>query len=121
MRYIQSYIIDDLKKKMVFVGGPRQVGKTTMAQALLSSRFPEGLYFNWDFDDDRQDILDKKWGEKDTLLIFDELHKYPRWKNWIKGLFDVFHTSHSFLVTGSARLDIYKRGGDSLAASSIYT
>jgi predicted AAA+ superfamily ATPase len=120
MRYITPYILEDLGKKMVFVGGPRQVGKTTLAKAILSQAFPAGRYLNWDFDEDRQDILQKKWSMDNTLLVFDELHKFPRWKGWIKGIYDVSHEIHSFLITGSARLDIYRRGGDSLMGRYHY-
>jgi uncharacterized protein len=120
MRYIDRYIIEDLKKKMVFVGGPRQVGKTTLAKTILAQNYPEGRYLNWDFDDDRQDILQKKWRTSDTLLVFDELHKYPDWKRWIKGIYDVSNDIHSFLITGSARLDTYRRGGDSLMGRYHY-
>ena len=120
MRYISSHILDDLRKKMVFVGGPRQVGKTTLAKAILSKNFPAGIYLNWDYDEDRQDILQKRWSDENDLLIFDELHKFPRWKSWIKGLYDVSHEIHSFLITGSARLDVYRRGGDSLMGRYHY-
>jgi len=120
MRYITSFVLEDLKKKMVFVGGPRQVGKTTLAKAVLSAAFPAGRYLNWDFDEDRQDILQKRWSADNTLLVFDELHKFPRWKRWIKGIYDVSHETHSFLVTGSARLDVYRRGGDSLMGRYHY-
>lgn len=105
---------------MVFVGGPRQVGKTTLAKALLSSNYPEGRYFNWDYDEDRQDIQQKRWQADNKLLVFDELHKLPRWKTWIKGIYDVSHEQHSFLITGSARLDVYRRGGDSLMGRYHY-
>ena len=120
MRYIAPYILQDLTKKMVFVGGPRQVGKTTLAQAILSSNYPSGRYLNWDYDEDRQDILRKQWSADQKLLVFDELHKFPLWKNWIKGIYDVSHESHSFLITGSARLDVYRRGGDSLMGRYHY-
>jgi len=120
MRYITSHILDDLKKKMVFVGGPRQVGKTTLAKAILANNYPAGLYLNWDFDEDRQDILQKRWSTGNPLLIFDELHKFPKWKGWIKGIYDVSHDLHSFLITGSARLDVYRRGGDSLLGRYHY-
>ncbi|MCF8128801.1 MAG: ATP-binding protein [Deltaproteobacteria bacterium] len=120
MRYITPYILGDLRKKMVFVGGPRQVGKTTLAKALLSKHFPEGRYLNWDYDEDRQDILRKKWSRDNSLLVLDELHKFPKWKRWIKGIYDVSHEIHSFLVTGSARLDIYRQGGDSLMGRYHY-
>jgi len=114
MRYITPYILDDLRSKMVFISGPRQVGKTTLAKGILSGHFSSGRYLDWDLDEDRQDILKKRWDRDDKLLIFDELHKFPKWKTWIKGIFDVSQEFHAFLVTGSARLDIYRRGGDSL-------
>jgi predicted AAA+ superfamily ATPase len=120
MRYVTSHILKDLQKKMVFVGGPRQVGKTTLAKAILADAFPKGRYFNWDFDEDRQDILQKRWSTENSLLVFDELHKFPRWKTWIKGIYDVSNEIHSFLITGSARLDIYRRGGDSLLGRYHY-
>ena len=120
MRYITPYILDDLRKKMVFVGGPRQVGKTTLARAILDRDFSSGRYFNWDFDDDRRAIWEKRWQEKDDLLVFDELHKFPRWKQWIKGIYDVEGDRHAILVTGSARLDVYRRGGDSLPGRYHY-
>jgi len=120
MRYITPHVLEDLKKKMVFVGGPRQVGKTTLAKAVISDNYPDGRYFNWDYDEDRQDILQKKWSLDNNLLVFDELHKFPRWKTWIKGIYDVSDNMHSFLVTGSARLDIYRRGGDSLMGRYHY-
>ena len=96
------------------------MGKTTLAKAILSSNYPAGRYLNWDFDEDRQDILQKRWSTDNPLLIFDELHKFPKWKGWIKGIYDVSHDFHSFLITGSARLDIYRRGGDSLLGRYHY-
>ncbi len=120
MRYISAHVHNDLKKKMVFVGGPRQVGKTTMAQAILNASTQGGRYFNWDYDEDRRDILNKRWHDRNRLLVFDDLHKYPRWKGWLKGIYDVSHEYHSFLVTGSARLDVYRRGGDSLMGRYHY-
>lgn len=112
MRYLTHFIENDLKRKMVFLGGPRQCGKTTLAHSLLTQG--KGRYFNWDADEDRRALIRKEWAEADTLLVFDELHKYSRWKNWIKGVFDTQKKKHRFLVTGSARLDVYRKGGDSL-------
>jgi predicted AAA+ superfamily ATPase len=91
-----------------------------LAKAVLSDHFPSGSYLNWDLDEDRRDILKKRWKSDDQLLVFDELHKFPRWKTWIKGIYDLSPRSHSFLVTGSARLDIYRRGGDSLMGRYHY-
>lgn len=119
MRYLQPYLEVDLEKKMVFLGGPRQVGKTTLAQSILA-RQPGGHYLNWDFDDDQKAILAKQWRSDDRLLIFDELHKFRRWKTWIKGVYDTQKEHHRFLLTGSARLDVYKKGGDSLVGRYHY-
>ena len=115
MRYLEKFIIQDLKKKMVFIAGPRQCGKTTLAQFLLKKEFHnQGIYLNWDYEEDKKNILEMKWAKSDQLLIFDEIHKFARWKNWIKGIFDKLKNNHKILVTGSARLDVYKKGGDSL-------
>lgn len=111
VRYLHKQILKDLKKKMVFVAGPRQVGKTTLAQALLPS---EERYLSWDDDADREKILKKEFPEKSGILVFDEIHKYRRWRNYLKGVFDKLKTHYQILVTGSAKLDFYRFGGDSL-------
>lgn len=123
-RYFHKQIIKDLRKKMVFIGGPRQCGKTTFAKQVLKV-FPykkdrKGIYFNWDDDEDRNLLLKKNWGESDQLVVFDEIHKFPRWKSWIKGVYDTSASEHNFLITGSARLDVYRRGGDSLMGRYHY-
>ena len=83
-RYCESFIYQDLSKKMVFIGGPRQVGKTTLSKAICREQFADGEYFNWDVDNDRRAIINKQWRDDSPLVIFDELHKYRRWKSWIK-------------------------------------
>lgn len=113
LRYCQPYILNDLTKKMVFIGGPRQVGKTTLSKSLCQE-FKNCIYLNWDADEDRRAILNKQWRHDSNLIIFDELHKYPRWKQWIKGVYDLKPTHQQYIVTGSARLDVYRKGGDSL-------
>jgi predicted AAA+ superfamily ATPase len=101
----------DLKKKMVFVAGPRQVGKTTMARSIAGAR---GGYLCWDIDDDRALILQRQHPARDPLVL-DEIHKYRGWRNYLKGLYDGSRKRGlRILVTGSARLDYYRRGGDSL-------
>jgi uncharacterized protein len=65
-------------------------------------------------------LSSKDWSEADPLLVFDELHKFHRWKNWIKGVFDTQRDRHQMLVTGSARLDVFRRGGDSLLGRYHY-
>jgi uncharacterized protein len=119
-RYCQNHIFNDLTKKMVFVGGPRQVGKTTLSKDLCYEQFADSEYFNWDIDEDKQAILKKQWRSDAALIIFDELHKLPTWKQWIKGVYDSKPQLQQYLVTGSARLDIYKQGGDSLMGRYHY-
>ncbi len=118
MRYLTPYIRSDLKKKMVFLGGPRQVGKTTLAKHLLKQE--RGLYLNWDRISEREKILKEQWTNEDQLLVFDEIHKFFKWKNLIKGFYDSLNETHCFLITGSARLDLYKKGGDSLMGRYHY-
>lgn len=113
-RYLTSYVVEDLKSKMVFISGPRQVGKTTLSLELLTSYYKESAYYNWDFKDDRKIIVSSQWPTDAKLIILDEIHKYTKWKTLIKGAYDKFHKEHKFLVTGSARLNVYRKGGDSL-------
>ena len=114
-RYLSSHIVRDIKEKMVFVSGPRQVGKTTLAKYLGSNFFKSYSYLNWDYQPDRKTIIKSELPSNTKLLIFDELHKYKNWKNYIKGIFDKHKNDFYILLTGSARLDIYRKGGDSLA------
>ena len=119
-RYLYKNIVQDLKKKMVFIGGPRQVGKTTLAKSIIKKAYSSGRYFNWDFTEDKHDLLALKWHKNHGLIVFDELHKYRNWKNWIKGVYDTKKENNNFLVTGSARLNVYKKGGDSLLGRYYY-
>lgn len=109
-RYLLPQILKDLEKKMVFVSGPRQVGKTTLA---LSIPGGSRVYLNWDITEDRERIL-KRELPVGTLWIFDEIHKYRGWRNWLKGIYDGRPDGQRILVTGSARLDFYRYSGDSL-------
>ncbi|OGW26379.1 MAG: hypothetical protein A2X59_05250 [Nitrospirae bacterium GWC2_42_7] len=119
-RYLTTYIVDDLKDKMVFVGGPRQVGKTTLCQNFVGASFKNHAYFNWDNRADRKTIMAGSWPGDAELLIFDEIHKYRQWKGLIKGEYDKLKDRFKFLVTGSARLDLYRKGGDSLQGRYHY-
>ena len=128
-RYLADIIADMAFKysKMAFVSGPRQVGKTTMAKHIMSLR-SEGSYQTWDdigfrkvwqkgpkqlmFSFFEHTTLRKK--NRKPLLILDELHKDKRWKTSLKGLFDLHSEQIDLLITGSARLNIFKKGGDSL-------
>jgi len=112
-RYLEPVVTADLEQKMVFLAGPRQVGKTTLARRVLRQR-DAGVYLSWDNRDDRREIRAARWPGGSALVVLDELHKWRGWKRWLKGEFDKHRERLRFLVTGSARLDLYRRGGDSL-------
>jgi hypothetical protein len=111
-------------RRIAFVVGPRQVGKTTLARTLLATRKSKDLYRSWDDLAWRREFASAPYGFVDAyrpkvatgrpLVVLDEIHKYPRWKSYIKGLWDTRKELMDLLVTGSGRLDIYQRGGDSL-------
>lgn len=106
---------------MVFIGGPRQVGKTTLAlQYLKSPAEKNPAYLNWDRLSDRKAILQDRIPLSEPLLIFDEIHKYRYWRTLIKGLYDNYKSETRFIVTGSARLDYFRKGGDSLLGRYHY-
>lgn len=127
---MHRYLLDHLTahycdhRQMIFLSGPRQVGKTTLAKA-LNERFTSGCYLNWDNPAHRELILK---GPKEIahhagleqlqaslpLCVFDELHKYRHWRNFLKGFFDQYENDTKTLVTGSASLATFKKGGDSL-------
>ena len=121
-RYLADSVRADLADRMVFIGGPRQVGKTTFALSMLGAGSDESspAYLNWDYLPDRERILAARLPPSQRLVIFDELHKYASWRGLIKGLYDKHRSSVSFLVTGSARLDYYRKGGDSLQGRYHY-
>lgn len=119
---IQEHL--DKYDQMIFLSGPRQVGKTTIAQS-LSTATDNFRYFNWDDSDDRQQILQgpnailsnldfQKISAKKPIIVFDEIHKYSKWKNFVKGIYDRHKNQLQIVVTGSSRLNAYRRGGDSL-------
>ncbi len=110
----EDAIASDLDRKYVFLTGPRQVGKTTLARNLAEAR-PGSSYLNFDADADRPVILRQTWDRKAPLVVLDEVHKLKGWKRRIKGVYDTEGIPPRILVTGSARLDLYRRGGDSLA------
>ena len=106
-------------RQMAFVSGPRQVGKTT------TCRRHADAYCNWDNLDDRELVLASpaqlaaklgadRLSATSPVALFDELHKFPRWKPFLKGIYDTYADRLRIVVTGSSRLDIYRRGGDSL-------
>ncbi len=112
-RALLPVIREDLTKKMVFLAGPRQVGKTTLARQVLELE-AAGAYFSWDNMQHRRAARAGQWPEPPALIVLDELHKQRGWKRWLKGEYDAHSMEYRYLVTGSARLDVYRRGGDSL-------
>lgn len=110
----QPLIARDLEKKIAFIVGPRQVGKTWLAKKIAQA-FTNAVYLNYDHLEDRKIITDEAWHSSTELLIFDELHKMTGWKNYLKGIFDTKTPRLKIIVTGSASLDAFRRAGDSLA------
>ena len=104
----------DLLKKMVFIVGPRQVGKTWLANE-IGKTYNNTVYLNYDRFEDREIMKNEVWPKKTELLILDELHKMPKWKNYLKGVYDTKEENLHILITGSARLDTFRQSGDSLA------
>jgi predicted AAA+ superfamily ATPase len=123
-RYKYQHIFDFLRNtpQMIFISGPRQSGKTTFAKSQRDSN-TANLYFNWDIAEDRKKILQgidfnqelNRREQSKSLVIFDEIHKYSDWKNYLKGLYDAHKDDIKFIVTGSGRLDFFQKGKDSLA------
>src|SRR5512139_1165038 len=124
-RWVEDYVFDEslIGRHMVFLAGPRQVGKTRLAKNWLEKKGCAPLYFNWDDIATRKTyVIDNRFfesparslGIRDPWIVFDEIHKRNRWRDILKGVYDVFGEEFRFLVTGSARLDLFRRSGDSL-------
>ncbi|MBP7653273.1 ATP-binding protein [Candidatus Dependentiae bacterium] len=118
-RYIETYLFE-LPKKMFFLYGPRQSGKTTTAKKIIKQK--DGAYFNWDDLAVRREYLknprflyDYIKPGKENIFVFDEIHKLKNWKNTLKGIYDEFSDKCKIIVTGSAWLDTFLKAGDSLA------
>ncbi len=124
-RWVENYAFDEslIGRHMVFLAGPRQVGKTRLAKNWLEKKGCSSLYFNWDDVSTRKAYATnnrffespaRSLGVRDPWIAFDEIHKRNRWRDILKGTYDVFGDEFRFLITGSARLDIFRRSGDSL-------
>lgn len=120
-RHLEELIFNELYgRQMRFIAGPRQCGKTTLAKQKLKKENCEELYYNWDNVDvkmtyrEKGNFLPVNTGKKKKWVCFDEIHKIPRWKNILKGFFDVYEDEYYFIITGSARIDIMRKSGDSL-------
>lgn len=113
-RYLDELVLKDLTAKLVVLTGPRQVGKTTLARQLMQE-FANPQYLNWDVLLDRAVLQRQSWNPRAKLLVMDEIHKMPNWKGWLKGVVDGRSSKQALLVTGSARMETFRQGGDSLA------
>jgi len=124
-RSIENYAFDEnlTGRHMVFIAGPRQVGKTLLAKNWLKRKGCASLYFNWDEPSTRRAYLtNSRFFEsparslriRNPWIVFDEIHKRNHWRDILKGTYDGFGDEFRFLITGSARLDLFRRAGDSL-------
>jgi predicted AAA+ superfamily ATPase len=125
-RAIYKALWDELSadKPMIMLAGPRQSGKTTFARGIVAKDFSDTVYFNWDMAKDKSRLIaDPAFFFKEPrsnissrpLVILDEIHKYRDWKNYLKGIYDQFSKEYQFLATGSGRLELSRKAGDSLA------
>ena len=110
-RYLTPALSEELGRKILLLTGPRQCGKTTLSRMLR----PDYQYINYDLAEHRLLLREKSWDRQKELVIFDELHKMDQWKAWLKGIYDVEGMPPALLVTGSARLEAFRKTGDSLA------
>ena len=124
-RSLEEYAFDEnlTGRHMIFLAGARQVGKTMLARNWLEKKGSSPLYFNWDDIKTRQAYLSdsrffespaRSLGLSDPWIVFDEIHKRNHWRDILKGAYDLFGKEFRFLITGSARLDLFRRSGDSL-------
>lgn len=118
-RYLEAQLQRDLARKAVVLTGARQVGKTTLARQLLD-QLPSGLYLNWDIPSDRAVLQRQTWNPRAPLVVLDEIHKMPDWKQWLKGVIDAKPAAQALLVTGSARMDTFRQSGESLAGRYLH-
>ena len=113
---MHDFMCKDLSSKVLIISGPRQCGKTTMARTLSA----DSQYLNYDLAEHRLLLQEKSWDRRKQLIVFDELHKMPGWKAWLKEIYDVEGLPPALLVTGSAKLGTFRQVGDSLAGRHFH-
>lgn len=114
-RTISPFINEYIEDKIILLSGPRQVGKTILSQN-IEKKFQ---YLNFDLNEHKKIILEKSWVRDQQLVIFDEIHKLNKWKQWIKGIYDTEKGENKYILTGSTRLDTFKKAGESLAGRHV--
>lgn len=125
---VQQHLREN-REEMLLISGPRQSGKTTVSKH--TERLARYVHLNWDNEDDKKIILQgpkaimefahlETLEAKKPIIAFDEVHKHPDWKNFLKGFYDTYHKKAHIVVTGSARMDVYKKGGDSLMGRYLH-
>ena len=120
-RVYRPSILKDIQKKMVFLGGPRQVGKTTLAQTFIKD-YKDGhpAYLNWDNEIHRSIIKKSDWPKDVPVIVLDEVHKGKNWQSMVKGFWDTWKHTQTFIVTGSSKLNVFRKGGDSMLGRYHY-
>ena len=131
-RFYTELILSHCKKyrQMLFLMGPRKAGKITVCQS-IAKIYPDTYYYSWDNEEHKELILSgiQKFAhhckitqqtENTPIVILDEIHKYKDWKNFLKGLYDTYPKKAHLIITGSARLDVYQKSGDSLMGRYLY-
>ncbi|HDM09963.1 MAG TPA: ATP-binding protein, partial [Desulfobacteraceae bacterium] len=120
-RNLETSIKSDLASKLILISGPRQAGKTTLARQIAES-ISQGrhVYLNWDHPEHRKAIRSLDWPRSAPVVVLDEIHKYPGWKTLVKGFYDVEGKTQAIIISGSARLNVYRKGGDSLFGRAFH-
>ncbi len=117
MRYLGKRLRVDLREKAVLLSGPRQVGKTYLAKEVAGA---DGVYLNNDVRSDAKIINSIAWPRSAPIVVLDELHKRARWKSFLKGIIDDQQNKPPILVTGSARLATFRKGGEALTGRTFH-
>ena len=115
-RYLYEFINKDLVNKAILLSGPRQVGKTTLARSFFGEG---GEYLNYDILTDRKIIHEQSWRKDVPIIVLDEIHKFKKWKNFLKGIIDQYQNKPPLIITGSARLEVFRKAGDALTGRTF--
>ncbi|MBV6642851.1 MAG: ATP-binding protein [Cyclobacteriaceae bacterium] len=116
----QRYLFDRIhtKERLIGIKGLRGVGKTTMLLQFLKYHFQDferGIYVTADhpyfFNHTLFEFANEWYSHNGTLLLIDEVHKYPNWSRELKLIYDG-HPNLQVIFTSSSALDIYQGESD---------